>query len=410
MVRVTFSPGRIGPRPFGVGIHAVELLGALAALAPGRAEITYQWWGRSGSVDPIALFPAPPRPQFRRTPLPTRAYRQLHHAPRILRNPLVGSFDVFHQVGTSLNPPAASEALVVSLHDAVGARWAESEVGRSAGAGALLARARRVVTVSEFSRQEIQETYGLPADQVQVIPNGCDLERFRPGRGLPADLATRIQGRPFVLMVGGATKRKNVARGLQAFAEARRASGDDLLLVLAGQAASSDPSAVSDLVRARAAIDLGYRTRDELASLLANAALLLFPSLYEGFGLPILEAFASGCPVVGHNGSAVAEVSGGHASLVDARHPAELAAMIVSVIGWTDERRREWSSRALGRAREFTWERAALAHLDLYQAVADSRPPARARREPGSPHVTVPASAHHPAPDSGREALDKRSQ
>jgi glycosyltransferase involved in cell wall biosynthesis len=371
VLRAVVSPGRIGAQPFGPGIHAVELLRALARVAPDDVEITYQWWGRRGAVDAEALFPDPPRPHVRRTPLPTRAYRELHRAPGFVRRALVGPFDVFHHTGIDLDPPASDDRLVVSLHDLIGRRWPESAEPEWPGTAHLLQRARVVVTVSEFSRGEILDEFGLPDEHVVAIPNGCDLALFHPGRPVPASLDA-LADRPYVLMVGGATARKNVVRGLEAF-RAASASVDDLALVLTGAVASAAPDLVRELVAAQEATVLGYRTRDELADLLAHARLLLFPSLYEGFGLPVIEAFAAGCPVVGSDAGAVVEVSGGHARLVDGTDVDALAGAIVEVAGWSAEVRDAWARDARRRAEAFTWEACGRAHLEVYERVAASR-------------------------------------
>ena len=373
MLRATVSPGRIGAQPYGPGIHAVELLSALVAAGSGRAEITYHWWGRSGAVDADALFHDMARPRVRHTPLPTSAYRHLHAAPRFVREVLVGSFDVFHHTGIELDPPAPDERLVVSLHDVIGRRWPESEAAEWPGATALLRRARTVVTVSEFSRQEILAEYGLDADRVVAIANGCDLERFRPDRPGPStELADLIGGRPYVVMVGGASPRKNVVRGLDAFRVARAELGGELVAVLTGAVASGAPAAVDALAAEGALVDVGYRSRDDVASLMAGARLLLFPALYEGFGLPVIEAMAAGCPVVGAEAGAVVEVAGGHARLVDATDVDALAAAIVEVGRWTDAVRTEWATAARAHAANFTWAAAADRHLAVYEQVAGS--------------------------------------
>jgi alpha-1,3-rhamnosyl/mannosyltransferase len=373
VLRVVVSPGRIGAQPYGPGIHAQELLQALAAASPGRAEITYHWWGRRDAVDGDATFPSSPRPALRCTPLPTRLYRHLHSAPRVVRDALVGRFDVFHHTGIELDPPAPDERLVVSLHDVIGRRWPESEMPEWPGATALLRRARAVITVSEFSRREILGEYGLADDRVVAIPNGCDLDRFRPDRAGPGgDVVDRIGGRPYVLMVGGGSPRKNVARGLEAIRAARAAGQHDLVVVLTGAVRTGAPELADALATDGVLVDLGYRSRDDLAALMAGARLLLFPSLYEGFGLPVVEAMASGCPVVGSDAGAVVEVAGGHAVLVDGSDVEALAGAIDEVAGWDDAARASWASAARARAEQFSWAATADAHLAVYERVADS--------------------------------------
>jgi glycosyltransferase involved in cell wall biosynthesis len=235
----------------------------------------------------------------------------------------------------NLAPLAAGHRNVVVIHDAAALRHPEwYSRGYAAWHRLVLPRiarnARLVITVSEFSRGEIEETLGVSAT---VIPNGVD-ERFRPS-GEKGDYA---------LVVGTRIARKNLA-ALETAAAALRERGVEL--VAAGSGRSYMRSEDSE-IRA-----LGYVPDDDLPNLYARARVLLMPSLYEGFGLPVLEAMASGTPVVAANRGALPETCGDAALVVE---PEEFAEAALEALD--DEK---LITAGLERAALFPWDRTARA-------------------------------------------------
>jgi glycosyltransferase involved in cell wall biosynthesis len=229
--------------------------------------------------------------------------------------------------------PIASRRNVVVIHDAAALRhpewysrpyvaWQRFALPR------IARRARLVITVSDFSRREIEEVLGVSAT---VIPNGVD-ERFKPG-GEKGDYA---------LVVGTRIARKNLA-ALEATAKALGARGIEL--VAAGSGRSYMREEATTIRR------LGYVPDDELPSVYARARVLLMPSLYEGFGLPVLEAMASGTPVVAANRGALPETCGDAALVVE---PGDFADAALEAL---DNER--LIAAGLARAARFTWERTA---------------------------------------------------
>ena len=215
----------------------------------------------------------------------------------------------------------------------------------------LARRARRLITPSEFSRRELADGLGIDPGRVTVVPNGVD-ERFSPF----ADAASvrRAHGleKPYVLLVGTRLARKN----LGALAAARRRL-DELGLELVSAGSGRHWSRQDGTVPVRA---LGYVAEQQLPGLYAGAAALAMPSLYEGFGLPVLEAMASGVPVVASDRAAVPETCGGAALLVAPEDPDALADALVRVV--TDDVLHEKLVAAgLERASRFSWDRAAAA-------------------------------------------------
>jgi glycosyltransferase involved in cell wall biosynthesis len=229
--------------------------------------------------------------------------------------------------------PVASRRNVVVIHDVAALRHPEwysrpYVAWQRAVLPSIARRARLVITVSEFSRREIQEVLGVDA---RVIPNGVD-ERFTPG-----------PKKDYALVVGTKIARKNLA----ALSETATALGMEL--VAAGSARKYMKGEKTNIR------ELGYVPDDELPALYAGARVLLMPSLYEGFGLPCLEAMASGTPVVAANRGALPETCGDAALVVE---PEDFADAAVKAV--TTERER-LTQAGLARAARFTWERTARA-------------------------------------------------
>ena len=202
-------------------------------------------------------------------------------------------------------------------------------------------RAARVLAISERTKQDVVELYGVPSDRVVVTPLGVD-DAFSPGAAA-AD--------SYVLFVGAIEPRKNPLAAAAAAREAGRP------LVVAGPV--RDRGLASRLEQAGADLR-GYVSRDELANLYRGAACLVFPSRYEGFGLPVVEAMASGTPVVAAPDPALREVAGDAAVFVPAD---ELAGGIRRAI----EERDRLVAAGLERARRFTWDETARRTLEVYR-------------------------------------------
>jgi glycosyltransferase involved in cell wall biosynthesis len=237
-----------------------------------------------------------------------------------------------------------------------------------------LARATHVVTLSEFSRRDIIERYGVGTDRISVVP-GAARSTFRASSpGATAGVLSRYGLEPgFVFTVGRLNRRKNLSRLIEACALLRQGRHPRLQLVIAGKL---DFGAQAVLGTARHA-DHGGAVRwvglvpdEELSAFYTGAAAFVYPSLFEGFGLPILEAMACGTPVVSSNRTAMPELLGDAGLLVD---PEDVTGM-ANAIGRIIEDRAlaaELSQRGLARTRQYSWQATARRARAVYHAAAD---------------------------------------
>ena len=254
--------------------------------------------------------------------------------------------DVLHCT-TFRGPLRSRIPVVLTVHDLAVLRHPDTFPRWHRGYGRVglrhVARAAdAIAAVSEFTKREIVELLDVPAERVRVVPNGLEPLFVREGPAAEGD---------YVLAVGTLEPRKNLARAV----EASSMAGVELRVVGApGWGGVAVPGW------------RGYVEDDELARLYRGARCLVYPSLYEGFGIPVLEAMACGTPVVTSRGGATEEVAGGAAVLVDPSDAEAIAAGIAEA----ERRRVELVARGVERAHAFTWDRAADRVVDLWKELA----------------------------------------
>jgi glycosyltransferase involved in cell wall biosynthesis len=296
-------------------------------------------------------------------------------APRRLERSLPSGLDVLHYPLTVPIPRSPAPG-VVTLHDLQHRELPEffSAAERAYRARAYDRAARNaahVISVSEHGRAAAIELLGLDPARVTAIPWGLDHDRFRPG---PVEddaelLAPYRLPERFLLYPANLWPHKNHEALLRALARCGR---PDLTLVLTGQPFRR----LGELERLAGELGVGERVRHlgyvpsaVVPALYRAATALAFPSLYEGFGGPPLEAMACGCPVASSRAASLEEVCGDAALYFDPSDVDELAAALHHVVGNT-ELRDELRRAGLERAAGFTWDKAASAHLDVYRAAA----------------------------------------
>ena len=220
-------------------------------------------------------------------------------------------------------------------------------------------RATRVIAVSEFTRRDLEMRYGIPSHRISAIWNGVG-QHFRPieERETRAALARYGLEPGFVFSLGRLNRRKNLGALLRAFAALRARGPADLTLVIGGKV----DHGTGDLMRAARESGrqgrihwVGLIPEADLPAFYAGAACFVYPSLFEGFGLPLVEAMACGCPVVSSNRAACPEVVGEAGLLVDPEDATAMAAAIADILK-DDDLRADLRQRGLARSRQFTWE------------------------------------------------------
>ena len=287
--------------------------------------------------------------------------------------------DLVHLPSTIL-PPILPCPAVVTVHDLAWARFPETYdaadlrmqtrvVPRS------LRRAAHIIAVSQSTARDLTETLDVPADKITAIPLGVSPSFSPDGPALSPDAfpgAEHLAGGYILhLATGGPHPRKNVAGLLEAYARLR-ADHPAPPLVVAGDVSSKRGRVLLDaaahLGLAEDVIFPGQVSEAVLPALYRSAIILAYPSLYEGFGLPILEAMASGLPVITSNRSSMPEAAGDAAVLVDPESLEDLTATLARALT-DDALRRDLAQRGLARSREFTWDRTARETIAVYQRI-----------------------------------------
>ena len=317
---------------------------------------------------------------FRSVPEASPGYsvREQITVPLDLRRERADLFHAPHYVLPALTPCKS----VVTIHDCIHLRFPQylRRLGYAYARGSLwLAthRSNRILTVSEASKRDILDYFSVPPEKIDVIYNGID-ERFSTPP--PEEDVARVRERyqlddPFILYAGNIKPHKNLERTIEAFHLLRRGGQfEQVKLVIIGDEIAKYAAlrhAVHRHKLHKYVRFFGFVPDRTLAILYRLAAVFVFPSLYEGFGLPPLEAMASGTPVITSNVSSLPEVVGDAALLVDPLQPEAIADAMRRVL--TDSALRDdLRARGLARARQFSWERSIRRVREIYGEVLEA--------------------------------------
>jgi glycosyltransferase involved in cell wall biosynthesis len=235
----------------------------------------------------------------------------------------------------------------------------------------LIKRAAAVITISENTKRDLHEQYGLAREKVHVVYNGLDHDRFFvPAVDVVARFKKKYSLGNYLLIVGASFPHKNVGAALRAFHQAQTRLPNTELVITGGRKEYTDElkRVVKDLDVKRVQF-LEYVPTVELPALYAGATALVYPSLYEGFGFPPLEAMACGCPVIVSNTSSLPEVCGGAVYYFDPRNNEEMANVMVAIVSDIGLQMR-LKGRGLLRAKSFSWDKTALGIYDILTEVA----------------------------------------
>jgi len=340
--------------------HCLELFSRVIALTP---EIDFTVL----AADPQKLVSSNEnfaRPNVTLFTMPKKAasVRLLWQLPQIVKQ---CKLSLLH--AQYITPPLPFCATAVTIHDILFESHREyferSFVLRSRLLVPLSARSSEAVfTVSEFSRKQICETYSIATDKVHVIPNGVNLARFFPGNaGLNSVRELGLEANSYFLTVGRLEPRKNHASLLRAWSQI---DVPRPRLVIVGQRDFQYHDAI-DLIRT---LGLEHVSDAELPALYRNAKAFIYCSWAEGFGMPLLEAMASGIPVISSSGTALSEVGADAAIWIDPGNPREIANAIITLNKDT-RRRDDLIQSGLTRAREYDWEKPAQTVRNVYRRI-----------------------------------------
>ena len=307
--------------------------------------------------------------------IPTRAairgMQQQHELPRRLRQIEAEVFHAPYFLTTYRSPCP----MVVGLYDTIPTRFPETlpsvaaRVTARLGIHMALRSAQSVIVLSRFAKDDLVKTYGLASDRIVVTP-GAPAEGYQPASTEAiAELGSRL-GLPerYVLHVGTNKPHKNLEKLLEAWGELKSAGKAECDLVLAG---AHDPRyfQVAQAVRSsglKGVRCLGPVAEDDLPVLYSGAELFVFPSLYEGFGLPVLEAMACGTAVACSKSSSLPEVAGHAAAYFDAEDVASITQTLARLLK-NSNYSRVLAERGRARAAQLTWKQTARATVDVYR-------------------------------------------
>jgi glycosyltransferase involved in cell wall biosynthesis len=355
---------------FGIGTYIRNLLRQLARIDHDTEYVLLCGEADLGVASQLG-------PNFRGVlePSPNYSIREQIHVPWVLRRERPDLYHAPHYV----LPAAVSCSSVVTIHDCIHLMFPQYLPNRAAYAYAraqMWTAAHRsdcILTVSDASKRDILHLFNIAPEKIVVVYNAIDAHfSVTP----PADAVARVRERyqlnhRFVLYVGNIKPHKNLVRLIEAFNQLRVGDLEDVKLLIIGDEISKLPAlrrAVHRHKLHKHVRFLGYVPDDQLAVLYRLAAVFVFPSLYEGFGLPPLEAMASGTPVVVSNVSSLPEVVGDAAVLVDPHDVGSIVDGLRLVL--TDPvRADEMRRKGLERAREFSWERSVAKTLEVYKRI-----------------------------------------
>lgn len=354
----------------GVGAYVAGLLPALAAASRGIDFVVY--------VDPGNPVPGIHGLPLRVVPVHAKKY-SIAEQIEFIRRSRADRLDVFHSPFFAV-PLGLTCPVVVTIHDLIPFLfriypWPKQATIKM-GYRLAARKARHIIAVSHNTALDLQRLLRVPAERVSCVNNGIDRECFHPkGDETELERLTRLYDvRPPYVVAASARNwcTKNLETALEAIALAHRESGTAFQTVIYGPPegvhalSSENPWPQIDLRKT------GFIPAMDLGALFRHARAFIMPSLYEGFGLPIVEAMACGCPAITSNAGSLAEVAGNGAQ-VFAPFDVKGMAATISALMTSQQDFDRWRAAGLRRAADFSWERAAQQTISVYHRIHDRR-------------------------------------
>jgi glycosyltransferase involved in cell wall biosynthesis len=381
MIRVTVDASPILPKPSGVGFYVVKLLEGLTRLALEEGDV---------AIDPLyqislknalkGKFSAPEiltqYSNLRYFPLPVKATNLFLQYPWLFLPIVERSFglaDIFHGTNYTVFPCRKSRK-VMTIYDLTFIKYPQFTDSVVARYGDRVRRCLKwtdlVLTISESSKRDIVEYLGFPSDRIVVTPLASRYELdYKPqvDQNIGYDL-----GQPYILFVSTIEPRKNIVGLIDAFDELKRKQNIPHNLVLVGQKGWRYEAIFERIERSPYRDNiyhLNYLSNDAVAMLYRQAELFIYPSHYEGFGLPVLEAMTLGTPVVCSDNSSLPEVAGDAALYVNCEDISGMAEAMARIIG-DSKLRQSLIDRGRQQAAQFSWMRTAKETLQAYRTLS----------------------------------------
>ena len=379
-MRIAFDGTTLRPYQTGIGYYTEHLLRHLVAASPQDEFVV---------ISNREIITSQPLPQgvrcFKRYRFPIRNLWMQLLAPLVLE---ILQPDVVHFTN-AISPLLKRTPTVLSLHDMTLEMFSDLHPPRRRATRPFVALAARgadaVVTVSESARSDILRLTGIPPQRIHLIANAA-APAFRPledQRSLEAVRQRYHLSRELILFVGTIEPRKNLPRLIRAYAELFKSGEISHQLVCVGPRGWGyhEVREIIDSLNLDGAVRLtGYIPLEDLLALYNLSQIFVFPSLYEGFGLPVIEAMACGVPVITANNSSMAEITAGSAELINADETESIVEALRRLTS-DPERRRELRELGLAQAQKFSWKRAARETRALYQKVVAAKNSPRAAGE-----------------------------
>lgn len=369
-----FTYGIHGNRMTGIARYTVELTRAMKEIDPSLGIILLNPYPESEHPW-YREFPVYSFPHLKKLPLAaTLGNYELHRAAVKL------GLDIVHDpigIAPFLVPRCAYKK-VTTIHDAVPAIYPETQPLLSRLLfSTLITYAGKtcdaILTVSQTSADDLERYYRLPASKIHVTPNGVHCSQKLTDENVAYVLDRFGVQPPYFLYVGALHPRKNIKRTIEAFESARKLH-PEAKLVIVGPPSWGAHQELRTVLRSAGEnsgiVFTDFLSDNELDALYQGAHGLVFPSLYEGFGLPVLEAMSHGTPVITSNVSALPEVAGDAALLVDPTSVDEISRSMISLLE-NSSLRAELSKKGLARCEEFSWNKTAEKTLNVYRSLVD---------------------------------------
>ena len=358
----------------------------LLVRSAGVKTYLYHWLHamRAANPDAIQTFLAPNNPDFlheggiRLHPIQIATLLALNRLPQLFASIIAPQCDIFHVSNLLRNFPKRPR-LTATIHDLT--PWILPDCHTPANIAAdktfaerVLTRADGLIAVSEHTKQDAIRLLGIPPGKIRVIHHGVPPAYT----AVPLEQINRVVQahslhKPYLLSVGTIEPRKNIDTLLSAWQTLPAPFRREYDLVIAGMPGWRSDTTTKRLIQANTEDHgiryLGYIPEPDLPALTAGAAAFVYPSLYEGFGIPVAQALAAGCPVITSNVSSLPEITGGAAILIDPRSVAELSAAILRV-GESAGLRSQLKTLGIDQAKRFTWQNAAAESLRFFSELA----------------------------------------